>query len=101
MGRAALLERNSRRKKLIALYADRRFALLSQIRDKNMSYEGRLLAYSRLRLLPRDAAPTRLRNVCAVTGRSRGYYRDFGVSRIVLRQHALFGDLPGVFKGSL
>lgn len=56
--------------------------------------------YAGLADLPRDASPTRLRNRCELTGRPRGYYRFFGVSRIVMREKAHKGELPGVRKAS-
>jgi len=56
--------------------------------------------YAALQRLPRDASPTRLRNICALTGRSRGVYRKFKISRIKLRELALEGKIPGMRKAS-
>jgi small subunit ribosomal protein S14 len=56
--------------------------------------------YAALQRLPRDASPTRLRNLCALTGRSRAVYRKFKISRIMLRELALQGKIPGMRKAS-
>jgi small subunit ribosomal protein S8 len=83
------------------MYAERRAEIVRQLRDREIPYEERLMVCGLLRRLPRDSAAVRYRNVCSVTGRSRAYYRAFGVSRIVLRREALSGNIPGLFKGSL
>lgn len=101
MGRKALMERNKKRIASVALYRERRSAILELVRDKNASYSLRLLAYKKLKRLPRDSAPCRIRRLCCSSSRSRSVYGDFGVSRIVLRSLALCGMMPGVFKGSL
>ena len=56
--------------------------------------------YAGLARLPRDASPTRIRNMCALTGRTRGCYRKLGISRIMLRELALQGKIPGMRKAS-
>lgn len=88
MAKKSQIERQKRRERLVTRYATRRGELLAA-----GDYEG-------LKKLPRDASPTRLKNRCAVTGRSRGYIRRFGVSRIVFRELAMRGQLPGVKKAS-
>mgnify|MGYP001263891632 FL=1 len=80
--------REKRRRQLAEKYAEKRRLLKEQ---------GN---YTALAQLPRDSSPSRQRNRCVLTGRSRGYYRKFGLSRIMLRQLALRGDLPGVTKSS-
>lgn len=88
MAKKSQVERQKRRERLVAQYAERRGALLAA-----GDYAG-------LAKLPRDASPTRLKSRCAVTGRARGYIRKFGVSRIVFRELASRGQLPGVTKAS-
>ena len=88
MARKSLDAKNQQRQKIVEKYADKRRALKAA---------G---DYGSLGRLPRDASPTRLRNRCRVTGRGRGYLRDFEVSRIVFREKAHAGELPGVRKAS-
>lgn len=88
MARKSLVAKNKQRQELVEKYADKR-RVLKAVGD----YHG-------LQKLPRDASPTRLRNRCRVTGRSRGYLRDFEVSRIVFREMANAGFLPGIRKAS-
>lgn len=88
MARKSLVAKNKQRQKLVEKYADQRRALKAA-----GDYHG-------LQRLPRDASPTRLRNRCRVTGRGRGYLRDFEVSRIVFREMVNAGYLPGVRKAS-
>ncbi len=88
MARKSLLAREDKRKALIDKFAARR----KELKEKG-DYEG-------LQLLPRNSAPTRLHNRCKMTGRPRAYYRKFGVSRLVLREMALRGLIPGLKKAS-
>lgn len=88
MASKSTITRNERVAKTIAKYADLRHKLKA---------EG---DYAALQRLPRDASPTRLRNLCALTGRSRGVYRKFKISRIKLRELALEGKVPGMRKAS-
>ncbi len=88
MARKGLIAREAKRQKLVDKYAE----LRKELKAKG-DWEG-------LQKLPRNSSPVRLRNRCAVTGRPRGYYRKFGVSRLVLREMALRGELPGVKKAS-
>ena len=82
------VERNNRVKATVAKYAERR---------RELKKQG---DYAALARLPRDASPTRVRSLCALTGRSRGVYRKFKISRIMLRQLALEGKIPGMRKAS-
>lgn len=100
MATTAKIAANDRRKKVIKLYRQRRQELKKQSRDLKSTAEVRQQAVMELAQLPRDASPTRLRNRCIMTGRPRGYYRKFGLSRIALRDLALRGELPGVVKAS-
>ncbi|MBW4521816.1 MAG: 30S ribosomal protein S14 [Scytolyngbya sp. HA4215-MV1] len=99
MAKKGMIEREKKRQKLVEKYAEKRQDLLEQF-SQATSQQQRLLIHRQIQQLPRNSAPTRLRNRCMVTGRSRGYYRDFGVSRHVLREMAHEGLLPGVVKSS-
>lgn len=94
-----MIEREKKRQKLVEKYAEKREDLLDQFASASTQQE-RLAIHRQIQQLPRNSAPTRLRNRCWVTGRPRGYYRDFGLSRHVLREWAHQGLLPGVVKSS-
>ena len=100
MAKTSSIETNDRRLRLIQKYAQKRKELKAKILDPKTSDEEFFAAQRKLALLPRNSSPVRYRRRCSVTGRSRGYYRKFGVSRIVLREFALKGLLPGVVKAS-
>ena len=100
MATKAKVARNEQRKKVVARYRERRLELKSLAMDQQLSQEDRWKAQAELSKLPRDASPTRVRNRCILTGRPRGYYRKFGLSRIALRDLALRGELPGMVKSS-
>lgn len=88
MARKALVQRELKRQKLVAKYAEKRAELLAA-GDR-----------AGLAKLPRNASPVRLHNRCQITGRPRGYMRKFGLSRITFREHASRGQVPGVTKAS-
>jgi len=94
-----MIEREKKRQKMVEKYAEKRENLLDQFHSAN-SQQERLAIHRQIQQLPRNSAPTRLRNRCWVTGRPRGYYRDFGLSRNVMREWAHQGLLPGVVKSS-
>ena len=94
-----MIERDRKRIRLSQKYAEKRNRLKQSI-SETFSMEDKLVLHRQLQQLPRNSAPVRIRNRCALTGRPRGYYRDFGVSRHVLREYALQGVLPGVRKAS-
>lgn len=100
MAKTSKLAKNEKRKALVAKYASLRKELKETIRSPNSSDEEKEIAYSRLRALPRDSNPIRIRNRCQFTGRPRGNYRKFGISRIQFREMALRGEIPGVKKAS-
>lgn len=100
MAKTSMIEKNKRRKAIVERYADRRAELVVVIKDPNASYEAKRVAYQAIAKMPRDASATRYRNRCGQTGRPRGYYRKFGVSRTTLRELAHRGELPGVRKAS-
>lgn len=100
MAKRCMINRELRRQALAARYRDKRGALKSTIIDARKSDEERAAAVRALALLPRDSAPVRQRRRCALTGRPRGVYRKFGLSRLVLREIAMRGEIPGLRKSS-
>ena len=94
------IAKNIKQEKLIERYREQRAELKAIWLDQSRSPEDREHAVRQLRKLPRDSAPSRLRKRCNVTGRPRGYYNKFGISRIALRDLARRGELPGVIKAS-
>lgn len=100
MAKKSMIERETRRAKLVAKYAAKRAKLKATIVDENSSDEERLAAVAKLAALPRDSSPSRLRNRCAITGRPRGYYRKFGLARNKLRESTMSGEIPGLRKAS-
>lgn len=99
MAKKSMIEREKKREKIVEKYADKRQALIEQFEDATSQRE-KLEIHRQIQQLPRSSSRTRLRNRCWVTGRSRGYYRDFGLSRHVFREWAHEGLLPGVVKSS-
>jgi small subunit ribosomal protein S14 len=100
MAKTNMVEREKRRAKIVKKYAARRAQLKELIRSPKTSPEARATAQARLQSLPRDASPSRQRNRCAITGRSRGVYRKFGLSRVKIREVAMRGEIPGLTKAS-
>lgn len=99
MAKKSMIEREKKRKEMVEKYADKREELKDQFKSAK-SQRQKLEIHRKLQQLPRNSAPNRVRNRCMITGRSRGYYRDFGLSRNVLREWAHKGLLPGVTKSS-
>ena len=99
MAKKSMIEREKKRQRLVAKYADKRQTLQDQI-AKATTQQERMDLHRQLQRLPRNSAPSRLRNRCWLTGRPRGYYRDMGLSRHVFREMAHEGLLPGVRKAS-
>lgn len=100
MARLAKIVNNEKKKKLSKRYAELRKELKAKIIDESLSDEERFEAMVRLQKLPRNSSSVRVRNRCVLTGRPRGYYRDFKLSRIAFRELALRGMIPGVTKSS-
>ena len=100
MAKLAVKLREKKRRNTVQKFKAKRAALLEVIHDMKAADEDRDAARARLQKLPRDASPVRLRNRCALTGRSRGVYRKFGLGRNKLRELALRGEVPGVIKAS-
>ena len=100
MAKLSSINKNERRKKLAKKYAGK-YARLKAVANDESNDEGeRLIARLKMAELPRNVNPTRIRNRCELTGRSRAYYRKFRLSRIMLRELANKGLIPGVTKSS-
>lgn len=99
MAKKSMIEREKKRQKLVEKYAAKRAELLEQF-SAATSQQDKMAIHRKIQQLPRNSAPTRLHNRCWATGRPRGYYRDFGLCRNVLRDMAHQGLLPGVVKSS-
>ncbi|MDR0631222.1 MAG: 30S ribosomal protein S14 [Holosporales bacterium] len=100
MAKTSSVENNKRRLRLIKSRTPSRDALKAVISNKNTDFEQRLAAVHKLAQLPRNSSVVRYRNRCELTGRPRGFYRKFKMSRIALRELASAGMLPGVTKAS-
>lgn len=100
MAKKSAIERNEKRKRLVAKYAAKREELKAIIMNEELSLEERFKARLELADLPRNSAPNRVRNRCEVTGRPRGYYRKLQMSRIALRELGSNGKIPGLVKSS-
>jgi small subunit ribosomal protein S14 len=100
MAKRAKIEKNERRRVLVARYAERRAELKRTIGDPASAPEQKAAAASALQRLPRDSSPIRVRNRDSVDGRPRGHLRKFGLSRIRVREMAHRGELPGMRKSS-
>lgn len=100
MAKKSAIEKNKRRQRLVEKYAEKRAALKAIVMDRTRDPQERFEATLALAELPRNSSKVRVRNRCALTGRPRGYYRRFGLSRIALRELASEGKLPGVTKAS-
>ena len=100
MAKLSSINKNERRKKLVKKYAGRISRLKAQANDESLDETERLMARLKLAEVPRNGNPTRIRNRCELTGRSRAYYRKFRLSRIMLRELGNKGLIPGLTKSS-
>lgn len=100
MAKKSVQARNKKRQKLVAKFAQKRAMLKAKAVDLELPLEQRLEAQQELQLLPRDSSKSRVVNRCRITGRGRGVFRKFGLSRIKLRELALKGHIPGIVKAS-
>ena len=100
MSKLSLIERNKKRVKLYDKYKSKHDKLLKQANNKKLSPEERFQARLKLSKIPRNASKVRIRNRCVLTGRSRGVYRKFKLSRIAFRELAAVGQIPGITKSS-
>ncbi len=100
MAKKSAIEKNNRRKRMVKKYAAKRAQLRVVARDRSLPPEERFQAYLKLAKLPRNGAPSRVRNRCELTGRPRGFYRKFRLSRIAVRELGSVGQIPGMVKSS-
>ena len=100
MAKKSAVEKNKRRARLVRKYAARRDTLKAAAKDLSLPQEERFAAWLALAALPRNGSKVRVRNRCEISGRPRGYYRKFRMSRIALRELASVGRIPGVTKSS-
>jgi small subunit ribosomal protein S14 len=100
MAKTSSIEKNKRRRRMVARYADKRAELKRVANDESLSLEDRFQARLKLAELPRNSAAVRVRNRCEITGRPRGFYRKLKMSRIALREMGNDGKVPGMVKSS-
>jgi small subunit ribosomal protein S14 len=100
MAKISKVVKNNKRKVKVELWAKRRAEAKAIINNPKSTPEEVDAAVIKLQKMPRDGSPIRVRNRCSQSGRSRGYLRKFGISRIALRELSLQGQIPGVVKSS-
>lgn len=100
MAKTCMVNREIKREKLAKKFSAKRAELKKIIASQTASYEDKMDASAKLQKLPRDSSPSRQRNRCELTGRSRGVYRKFGLGRNKLREATMRGDVPGLRKAS-
>ncbi len=100
MAKTSMVNRDIKRKKLVKQHATKRAELKKIVSSVTASYEEKMEAAAKLQKLPRDSSPSRVRNRCELTGRSRGVYKKFGLGRNKLREATMRGDVPGLRKAS-
>jgi len=100
MAKLSQVLRDEKRDKLIQRYNEKRSDLRDKLKDPELDLEEKFAVMEQLNKLPRNSCPTRKTRRCMLTGRSKAVYRKFGLCRVMLRELALQGDLPGVTKSS-
>ena len=100
MAKVSMVERERKRIKTVAKYANKRAELKAKIKDMSLSPEERMEAQIKLQKLPRNASPCRVQRRCRITGRPHAVYRKFGLCRNKLRETAMRGEVPGLRKAS-
>ena len=100
MAKQSSIQKNLKRKNIVKKFNNKRQGLKEKIMKKDLTIEERFKMQSKLNELPRDSSKIRVRNRCRLTGRARGVYRKFGLSRIKIRELSMSGALPGVAKSS-
>ena len=100
MAKQSMKQREIKRAKAVAKYAEKRAALKAVIANESTDFSERMEAVDKLSKLPRDGSPVRQQNRCRLTGRPHGVYKKFGLSRNMLRELAMQGDIPGLRKAS-
>ena len=98
MAKVSSVQKNLRRKRIVENKKETRAALKAIVMNKNLPFEERIVATQRLNGMPRDSSEIRVRNRCGITGRPRGYYRKFNMSRIALREFGSNAAIPGLTK---
>lgn len=99
MAKQGIIQREKKRERLVNKHINKREAIKEELKTVS-SFQERLALYKKFEKIPRNSSPSRQRNRCWVTGRSRGFYRDFGLSRHVLREMGNDGLIPGLKKSS-
>ena len=100
MAKKSMIYREIKRSNLVEKYAEIRAKLKATIKDENSSMEEKIDAQYALQSLPRDSSPVRQRNRCTMTGRPHGVFSKFGLSRNMIREQTMLGNVPGLRKGS-
>ena len=100
MAKQSSIQKNLNRRNIVKKFNKKRQSLKKQVMKKDLSIEERFKLQSKLNELPRNSSKIRVRNRCKLTGRTRGVYRKFGLSRIKIRELSMSGALPGVVKSS-
>ena len=100
MAKQSSIQKNNKRQLMVKKFYEKRLNLKKRIRDKNLSLDERFKLQTKINDLPRDGSRVRVRNRCKLTGRTRGVYRKFALSRIKIRELSMAGLLPGVVKSS-
>ncbi len=100
MAKLSLINREKKKRKVVAKYKTKRAELTAVIDNPRLSDDERQMARDKFHALPRNSSPSRLRNRCQITGRPRGTYRKFGLGRTKLREAAMRGEIPGLVKAS-
>jgi small subunit ribosomal protein S14 len=100
MAKTSSVEKNARRRQMAKKFAGKRSRLKAIVQNHSLPIEERFAAQLKLARLPRNSAPSRIRNRCELTGRPRAYYRKLKLSRIALRELASQGQIPGMVKSS-
>ena len=100
MAKQSSIQKNINRIRMVDKFSKKRNSLKNKVMQKDLSIEDRFKIQSKLNDMPRNSSKIRIRNRCQLTGRTRGVYRKFGLSRIKIRELSMTGDLPGVVKSS-
>ncbi len=100
MAKKSSVQNNVKRQRIVAAKKSTRAILSAVVNNKEATFEDRIAAVHKLAEMPRNSSATRVRNRCGITGRPRGYYRKFEVSRIALRELGNLGLIPGITKAS-
>ena len=100
MSKLSSIQRNKKRRKLVKRFAAKRAQLKALVMNQQLTMEDRFAAQMKLNKLPRNSSPVRIHNRCDMSGRPRGFYRKFKLSRIALRDLASSGQIPGMVKAS-